>query len=169
MVRKRRSVSAVILTIAAVGQIILTFILYNPKGNTLIINTGWLVLWISAFFGWVPIYTFRKKGNISGRSYIHTTTLVDSGVYRIVRHPQYLAGILMSVSLSLITLHWAVLILGVIVSGVIFKTTYDEEEGCIEKFGDDYLNYRKSVPRINFVLGIIRVIRTKIRKRFEKN
>ena len=158
-------VSVVILTISTIGQIILAIFLYNPLRAAWQINTGWLVLWISAFFGWVPIYTFRKKGNVEGRSYIYTTTLVSSGVYTIVRHPQYLAVILMSVALPLITLHWSIVLLGISIAVVTYKITFEEEKGCIEKFGDEYLEYMEDVPRINFILGIGRLIRKRIRQR----
>jgi len=162
---KRMVLSAVILTISSVGQIILAIIFYGPHGNTNLINTGWLILWVSAFFGWVPIYTFRKKGNVKGRSYINTTTMVDSGVYAIVRHPQYLAGILMSIALPLITQHWSIVLLGTIVAVVTYINTFDEEKDCVEKFGDEYLRYMEDVPRINFIIGIARLIRKKTQRR----
>jgi protein-S-isoprenylcysteine O-methyltransferase Ste14 len=102
--RKTRIIlSSTILTIAAVGQIILSFILYNDNGNSIIRNTGWVILWISAVFGWLPILTLRKWGKVpEGNGYIPTTILVDRGVYAIVRHPQYLAGMLMGIALTLI-------------------------------------------------------------------
>jgi protein-S-isoprenylcysteine O-methyltransferase Ste14 len=141
------------LTIIVVGQIILAIVLYDPDANKAVINTGWIVLWISAVFGWLPIYTFRKKGEVQGKSYIHTTKLVDSGVYSIVRHPQYLAGILISIALPLITQHWAVLIFGILAIGIYYFDTFDEEKGCLGKFGVAYQNYMEKVPRLNFILG----------------
>ena len=93
---------ATILTIAAVGQIVLAFLFYNPEGNELLINIGWGVLMLSAIFGWLPIFTFRRKGGVKGKGYIRTTVLVDRGVYGIVRHPQYLAGVLLLVKKGLI-------------------------------------------------------------------
>jgi len=39
-------------------------------------------------FGVLPVFEFRKKGGVKkGKSYIHTTKLVDTGIYSIVRHP----------------------------------------------------------------------------------
>ena len=146
------------VAILAVGQIILAIVLYDPDANTAIINTGWIVLWISAIFGWLPIYTFRRKGDVKGRGYIHTTTLVDSGVYGIVRHPQYLAGVLMSIAMPLITQHWAVLVFGILAIGLYYFSTFDEEKGCLEKFGPAYTEYMAKVPRLNFILGLIRAI-----------
>ena len=155
---KKMKIMATIQTIVAVGQIVLAFLFYNPQGYVPLINTGWVILWISAIFGWLPIYTFRKKGNVEGRSYIETTTLVDSGVYGIVRHPQYLAGVLISVALPLISQHWLIAVLGLISVPLYYFNTYDEEESNIEKFGEAYKEYMERVPRMNFILGIIRAV-----------
>lgn len=155
---KRMKITGAIVTIVTVGQIILAFIFYNPQGNVAIINTGWAILWISAIFGWLPVYTFRKKGNVKGRSYMHTTAVVDSGIYGIVRHPQYMAGVLISVAVPMISQHWLVAILGLIGAFIYYFSTYDEEKACVEKFGDAYRQYMERVPRMNFLLGIIRAI-----------
>jgi protein-S-isoprenylcysteine O-methyltransferase Ste14 len=40
--------------------------------------------------GCLPIIEFRRRGGVGkGESYIHTTKLVDTGIYSVVRHPQY--------------------------------------------------------------------------------
>ena len=50
-------------------------------------------------FGWLPVIEFRKKGGVrKGKSYIHTTQLVDTGIYSIVRHPQYVTFILWAIA-----------------------------------------------------------------------
>jgi len=159
----RGIVVAVILTIAAVGQIILAILLYNPDGSAAIINTGWGILWLSAVFGWLPIFTFRKWGGVpKGKGYVHTTVLVDRGVYAIVRHPQYLAGILMAVALSLISLHWAVILPGVAVVATCYISMIDEEVSAVEKFGEAYREYMQRVPRANFLLGFIKLLRKRL-------
>jgi protein-S-isoprenylcysteine O-methyltransferase Ste14 len=159
MKNTRVIISAAILTIVAVGQIILSFLLYNKDGNETITNIGWVILWISAIFGWLPILIFKKWGEVpKGKSYMSTTKLVDRGVYAIVRHPQYLAGMLMAVALSLIAQHWVVAVLGAIAFTIYYVDTFEEERSAIEKFGDDYRQYMARVPRINFVLGIIRLL-----------
>ena len=164
MSNKKMIIYGIILTIVTVGQIVLAFVFYNPEGNALVINIGWGVLMLSGIFGWFPIFTFRKRGNVKGRGYIHTTVLVDSGIYGIVRHPQYLAGVLMSIALPMITQHCLVVVLGLIAAIAYYTDTFYEEKACIEKFGDDYRHYMEQVPRMNFVLGIMRQILPKKRK-----
>ena len=145
------------LTIAVIGQIVCAFLLYDSGASSIKINIGWGIMLLSAIFGWLPIFTLRRKGKISGKSYVNTTVLVDSGVYQIVRHPQYLAGILLNIALSLITTHWTVLLFGAIAAIVNYLGTFQEERQNIEKFGEDYRVYQQKVPRLNFILGIIRL------------
>lgn len=152
-------ISATILTVVAVGQIILAILLYNPEDNVVLINIGWGVLMLSAVFGWLPIFTFRKKGKVKGRGYIRTTVLVDSGIYGIVRHPQYLAGVLMGIALPMITQHWLVAVLGIAAIVIYYLDTFAEEEENIQKFGEEYREYMERTPRMNFITGIIRAIR----------
>ena len=159
MKTKRDVILAVIFTLAVVGQIALTFIFYNENANTTIINLGWVILWISALFGWLPIFTFKKYGGVpKGKSYIETSILVERGVYAIVRHPQYLAGILIGLSLPLISQHWLVAVLGLIVIVVTYFNTFDEEALNLAKFGEEYRQYMQRVPRLNFLLGIYRLL-----------
>ena len=157
---KRNAVLVIIMTVAAVGQIILSFVLYNQDGVDWVENVGWIVLAISGIFGWLPIFTFRKKGGVArGKSYVQTTELVDSGIYGIVRHPQYLAGVLMSLALALIAQHWLVATLGAVAAITDYVSAVYEEQSLIEKFGEAYRSYMDRVPRMNFILGIIRQVR----------
>ena len=159
---KKMIISGLVLTAATIGQIALSFLFYDPEGSVILINIGWFILMLSAFFGWLPIFTFRRKGKITGKSYVHTSVLVDTGIYSIVRHPQYLAGILINLALPMISLHWSVIALGLIGGAVNYINTFDEEQGCLEKFGDDYSHYMAKVPRLNFIAGIVREIRRRI-------
>ncbi|MFX1519370.1 MAG: methyltransferase family protein [Promethearchaeota archaeon] len=120
-----------------------------------------MILWtLSAVFGWVPIYSLRKHGGVpEGKSYIHTTILVDSGIYGIVRHPQYLAWILINLAVILIAQDCVILILGIVSSALIYIDIRNADRGCIEKFGDEYKRYIQSVPQMNFLAGIIRMLR----------
>jgi protein-S-isoprenylcysteine O-methyltransferase Ste14 len=84
--------------------------------------------------------------------------VVERGVYKIVRHLQYLAGILLGVGLSLIVQHWIVAILGAIVAVISYAGTFEEERASLQKFGGTYEDYQTRVPRVNFVAGIGRLL-----------
>ena len=108
-------------------------------------------------FGWLPVIEFRKKGEVKeGKSYIHTTKLVETGIYSIVRHPQYVTFILFAISGMLLFQHWIVILLGVPIMPLTYVDLIKADKDAIEKFGDDYKAYIKKVPSANFLLGIIR-------------
>jgi protein-S-isoprenylcysteine O-methyltransferase Ste14 len=142
-------------------QIILGFRLYNQAGIQALRVVGWSVWALGTAFALIPIFTFRRKGSVPKRkSYMHTTVLVDTGIYAIVRHPQGgVAGILLNLALPLIIQHWLVAILGVVAMGLICIDTLKSDQYCIEKFGDAYKRYMERVPRVNFVVGIMRLLR----------
>ncbi len=120
-----------------------------------------LVIWvISLIFGWMPIFVLKRKGGVTkGKSYVHTTTLVKSGLYSIVRHPQYTAGILFSLALILISQTWLITAIGALVIPLLYWDILKADKYEAEKFGDEYKRYMKEVPRTNFILGIMRVLR----------
>ncbi len=112
------------------------------------------------FFGWLPVVEFRKKGGVGKRnSYVHTTMLVDTGIYSIVRHPQYVTFILWAVAGMLLFQHWIIALLGIPIFPLTHVDLIRADKDAIEKFGDDYRAYMKKVPRANFLLGIIRRFR----------
>lgn len=99
-----------------------------------------------------PIVVFPRRGGVTkGKSFVHTTRLVDSGIYGLVRHPQYLGGIL---TLFITTLlwypHWLFGVLGVMGTITVYVSTIKEEEYLVEKFGKSYKTYMKKVPRMYF-------------------
>ena len=118
-----------------------------------------LYIFSGIVFGMLPTVEFRKKGGVKkGRSYIHTTKLVDTGIYSIVRHPQYVTFILWAIAGMLLFQHWIIIILGIPIIPLTYIDLIRADKDSIEKFGDDYKQYMKKVPRANFLLGIIRLL-----------
>ncbi|MCW4049887.1 MAG: isoprenylcysteine carboxylmethyltransferase family protein [Candidatus Bathyarchaeota archaeon] len=89
-----------------------------------------------------------------------TTVLVDSGTYGIVRHPQFLGGIMLTSASILVSQHWLSAVVGIL-TAVWGYTGYlpKEEKGLIIRFGDDYRRYMQRVPRLNLIVGLIRLLR----------
>ena len=111
-------------------------------------------------FGMLPVFEFRKKGGVQkGQSYIHTTKLVDTGIYSVVRHPQYVTFIMWAIAGMLLFQHWIIILLGIPIFPLTYIDLIKADKDAIEKFGDDYKAYMKKVPRANFLLGIIRRFR----------
>ena len=108
-------------------------------------------------FGVLPVVEFREKGGVKkGRSYVHTTKIVDTGIYSIVRHPQYVTFILWAIAGMLLFQHWIIVILGIPILPLTYFDLIRADKEAVEKFGDDYEVYMERVPRANFLLGIIR-------------
>jgi protein-S-isoprenylcysteine O-methyltransferase Ste14 len=122
-------------------------------GVGLYIFSGWI-------FGMLPVTEFRKKGGVKkGKSYIQTTKLVDTGIYSIVRHPQFVTFILFAIAGMLLFQHWIIVLLGIPIVPLTYIDLLRADKRLIVKFGDDYKQYMQKVPRANFLLGIIRVLR----------
>jgi len=147
------------------AQLICVFFYQNETGYQWIRILGWIVWAISVIFGVLPIIIFRKSAGVpKGKSFVETTVLVDNGLYSIVRHPQYLAGILLNLSLILISQHWLIVLLGIPAMFFTYVDIPKADQHEIEKFGEAYQRYMARVPRMNFILGII----WKIQRRNEK-
>lgn len=146
-------------------QMLFTYFNYNHMGLENIANAGWMVMAVSGIFGWMPIFTLRKKGGVpKGKSYIQTKILVDSGIYAVVRHPQFFAGILISFALVLMSQHWLNTVLFVPVLVGTYIDSLKADERLIEKFGEDYKSYMKRVSGLNPLVGIIGLFRSRARR-----
>ena len=136
--------------------------LYGPHlGLTIPFYVGCMVLLLGIFFFLSPMIYFGKRGQPEeGKGIMDTTVIVDSGTYGIVRHPQFLGGVLMLCASILVSQHWLTALIGVpLIVWISTKWVYMAEEHLIAKFGDDYIRYMERVPRLNPIVGLIRLLR----------
>ncbi|MFP3985380.1 MAG: methyltransferase family protein [Candidatus Bathyarchaeia archaeon] len=82
--------------------------------------------------------------------------LETSGVYSIVRHPQYFGWVLTHFGMSLLLSAWYSLLFTPISAALIYLIAKKEEEGLISKFGEKYKDYQKKVPMLIPSLAKIR-------------
>jgi protein-S-isoprenylcysteine O-methyltransferase Ste14 len=147
----------------------------NPLVLTGVIETEtYLPLVILGSFTWVlgmalvlaPVIMFPRRGGVSrGKSFVSTTRLVDSGIYAIVRHPQYTGGVYsIFVTTPLLYPHWLFGLLGAIGIVVIYIGCKEEDKRLIEKFGDEYKDYMERVPGMNVFAGLTRLIKNKSKR-----
>ncbi|MFX1311771.1 MAG: methyltransferase family protein [Promethearchaeota archaeon] len=161
----RDIVFTTIFTISFIIQIFLMFLFFNELGLIILVYIGYIIWGFSLYFGLISFWTFKRRGGVEkGKSYVYTTNLVDTGPYAIIRHPQYLGGILFTLSISLWTQIFLSLLLTIIIIILTYQWTYVEDKKLIGKFGEDYKKYKVKVPRLNPILGIIKYF---IRKKRE--
>jgi protein-S-isoprenylcysteine O-methyltransferase Ste14 len=152
-------VPVTLVTILFISQIIVgIYFLSEVAQIQILAYTGVGLYAVSGLvFGCLPVIEFRKKGGVEkGKSYIHTTQLVDTGIYSIVRHPQYVTFILWAIAGMFLFQHWIIILLGISIVPLTYIDLIRADNNAIEKLGDDYRAYMKRVPRANFLLGIIR-------------
>jgi protein-S-isoprenylcysteine O-methyltransferase Ste14 len=97
-------------------------------------------------FAWM----FRHLGlNVTSTSLPRAdATLVTSGPYRWVRHPMYLAALILLGATTLLTANWVVAICGGAACGLLIARSRIEERRLVEKFGDAYRNYQRRTGRV---------------------
>lgn len=153
--RRRMFVFAGILLVLAWLLYVLEF--HDPTIQPLV-YVGWLVLLIGLTLILLAIATLRARGRpAEGKDFASTTTLVQGGIYGVVRHPLYLGWLLMYVAAILFSQHWIVAILAVLGMACMVQITRQEDRHLIERFGDAYEQYRDSVPALSLVIGMARL------------
>ena len=123
---------------------------FPPTIEELIV-VGWVIFGIGALFYILSVVTLVRKG---------VSNIVDSRIYGIVRHPMYLGAMAMFFSHMFLGQNWVVVIGAIVAVACCYLIIQSEDQRNIEKFGDDYKRYMERVPRINFLLGIIRLLRS---------
>src|SRR3972149_2333564 len=99
-----------------------------PVSNVLILGGIFLVV-----FGWRRI--FREKDQ-----------LVTTGIYGHVRHPQYLGFLLITLGINVLWVTISTLLLWPILTVLYFRLAKEEEKGMLERFGEEYREYKDKVP-----------------------
>ncbi|MGC2422889.1 MAG: methyltransferase [Nitrospirota bacterium] len=108
-----------------------------------------------AFMGVRQAMNYLKTGETSGDiEGIENAGLVTWGVYGLVRHPMYLAGILVFLFEPVVTANS--LALRVLAALYFLFGTFIEERRFLHDFGAEYAAYQREVPRLNIIAGIIR-------------
>jgi protein-S-isoprenylcysteine O-methyltransferase Ste14 len=140
--------------------ILMVFLFYNYYNLVFLVYAGGILFALSFAIIWMAGGEFRKRGGApEGESIVHTTVLVDSGVYAVVRHPQYLGFMLIVLSFVLMSQHWFSVFSGVGGCVLFYIDVRREEQNNIRKFGDEYRRYMQEVPGLNILIGVFRLLR----------
>lgn len=106
-----------------------------------------LILYVpSAILVFGSMFGLKHKGKPDTSDPTATTTLVDTGVYRIVRQPMTLGMAIWSIALILVFQSILSVILGILSFFCFWMSARKEVEYNMKKFGDEYREYMKEVP-----------------------
>jgi protein-S-isoprenylcysteine O-methyltransferase Ste14 len=147
------------------NPLVLTGVL-EVKSYLALFIIGWVVWAFGMVLVLAPIVMFPRRGGVpEGKSFVATTRLVKTGIYAVIRHPQYTGGIYAIFITTLLWYpHWLFGVLGVIGTILTYLGVKEEDKRLIAKFGDNYRVYMSQVPGMNIFLGIMRLIQNKGRQ-----
>ena len=115
---------------------------------------GYVLFIPSALFIFSSLYQLKVKGKADSLGPQGTNRLVDTGVFRIVRHPMWVGFSLWSFALILCFQSLLSFVLSMI-SIICFRiASIEEDNEGIKAFGNDYYEYIKIVPMWNFAKGL---------------
>jgi len=114
---------------------------------------GFILYAPAVFFIVSAFINLSRKGKPKD-AWEQTTIIIDSGVFRIIRHPLYLGTALWAVGLMLVFQSVLSITLGIATIFCCWMASKTEDRFNTEKFGDEYRNYLRKVPMWNFVKGV---------------
>jgi protein-S-isoprenylcysteine O-methyltransferase Ste14 len=114
----------------------------------------WAGLGLGVFAVFINAWSHKTLSRRLGEDFdpalrlLQVPALVKEGPYARLRHPIYLAFLLMQVSVLLLTSNWFIGLCGIaIIIAVIALRVPEEERLLVEQFGDEYREYMKRTGR----------------------
>ena len=107
-------------------------------------GAGFMVLCVALLVWTLPALGTNLTDTVVTRE---RHTLVTRGPYRWIRHPFYVAMLLITAGAGLIAANWFILASGAVVFMLLAIRSRVEEEQLAARFGDDYREYKKRTGR----------------------
>jgi len=120
-----------------------------------LIYLGYAFFLSAALFVVSSFISLKQKGKPE-HGWEYTTELIESSVYRIVRHPLYLGSALFTIGIIFLVQSIPFTILGLAAIFCFWMASKKEDEFNIKKFGDSYREYMRKVPMWNVLKGLKR-------------
>ena len=113
-------------------------------------SVRWIGLGLGIFAIWLNAWSHKTLSQKLGADFdpamrlLNVPALVTEGPYAWMRHPIYLAFLLMQIAVLFLTSNWVIGLSGLaIIISVIAIRVPEEEKRLIEHFGEQYKNYMK--------------------------
>lgn len=127
------------------------WIVANPTGSTL--EKAGIIIATTAAVPFIPAAILNPwKGR-----------LITHGIYRYVRHPMYLTVFILCFGVMLCSSSVASVATFAFLCFCSWMAQKKEEEELLARFGSEYEEYMRKVPRLNIVKGYYREVRRKSR------
>jgi protein-S-isoprenylcysteine O-methyltransferase Ste14 len=124
------------------------------------------LLLLAVLFAGLPFLQLPRFGKTpKGEAFVHTTAVARHGLYAVIRHPQYLGYDFLAWGFTTLALYWGTIIPAIVVTAGMAAQARAEEAYLVERFGDEYRAYRRTVPRFGLFTGLVRYLR---RRRAER-
>lgn len=107
---------------------------------------SWIILFLSLPVLFLGVFTLVKFGR-SETNFETTTRLVQTGIYRFIRHPMYASLLFLSLGLFFKSPSWLDGLLLILASFALFLTARADERECLAKFGKEYADYMQKTKR----------------------
>lgn len=136
---------AFVVALVEIPRIILPLPFINQSrfgDGTILPIIGWVILIVALVFG-TPAFLIEPFTRPRQEEALRTT-----GLYSVVRHPIMFCDSFWPLGWSLVLRSSIGTILVVVWFMAAYLLTFLEEEKLIEEYGEKYLKYRESVPRI---------------------
>ncbi len=110
---------------------------------------SWAALFSSLLILFAGIYKLRRAGQADGAvradselfAFEQTTKVVDSGIYRWIRHPLYCSLLLLAWGIALKQLMPLTVLIALFSSVCLYLTARQDERECVAYFGAAYRDY----------------------------
>ncbi len=126
---------------------------HNPLSTRQIVS--WILLIISVYLVTAGVVLLKKRGKPQTDvredkalySFEKTSELVDTGLYKYIRHPLYSSLFFLTWGIFLKNITLFLFIISLLSSLFLYLTAVNDEKECIKTFGDRYSDYMKRSKR----------------------
>lgn len=130
----------------------------DPFSTTQIIS--WIFLLFSAYLVLTGVILMKKKGKPGMSrdektlySFEKTSELVDTGIFKYIRHPLYSSLLFLTWGIFLKNPTIQLLLVSLISTTFLYLTAIIEEKECVKHFGAEYIEYmQRSKKFIPFII-----------------
>ena len=137
--KKKRDVILTQLTHVAIMPVSIVYSIFLPlKIGTAWFYAGLVILIAALVIGTMAIIKFSNTP---------IDQPITSGIYRISRHPLYLGGFLINLSIAIAGASWIILLCAILWIVFFHIATPSEESYLIDQYGDKYRDYLNRTPK----------------------